>query len=129
MVKENNYPRQMEVGLIGSMHQLFLMKTSHAPFLSSNRRDEGVPVKANFLINPGSEQIRYTAERDGILEVFQDAGATIIANACGPCIGQWKRDDGDSERTNTIVTSFNRNFAKKERRQPQYPRVCYFPSW
>lgn len=76
-----------------------------------------MPVKAQFLINPGSEQIRYTAERDGILQVFEDAGATIIANACGPCIGQWKREDAN-DRKNSIVTSFNRNFAKRNDGNP-----------
>src|SRR5690554_798153 len=118
VVKENNYPRQMEVGLIGSCTNSSYEDLTRAVSIVKQARDEGVPVKASFLINPGSEQIRYTAERDGILEVFQAAGATIIANACGPCIGQWRRDDGESERTNSIVTSFNRNFAKRNDGNP-----------
>src|SRR5690554_2266029 len=122
VVKENNYPRQMEVGLIGSCTNSSYEDLTRAVSIVKQARDEGVPVKASFLINPGSEQIRYTAERDGILEVFEDAGATIIANACGPCIGQWRRDDVESERTNSIVTSFNRNFAKRNDGNPNTHR-------
>ncbi len=118
VVKENDYPRQMEVGLIGSCTNSSYEDLTRAVSIVKQARDEGVPVKASFLINPGSEQIRYTAERDGILGIFEDAGATIIANACGPCIGQWRRDDGESERVNSIVTSFNRNFAKRNDGNP-----------
>ena len=75
-------------------------------------------MKAQFIINPGSEQVRYTAERDGILREFEDAGAVIMANACGPCIGQWKRDDDVKDRPNSIITSFNRNFAKRNDGNP-----------
>ena len=81
-------------------------------------REAGLSVNAQFIINPGSEQVRYTAERDGILREFEDAGAVIMANACGPCIGQWKRTEEKSERTNSIVTSFNRNFAKRNDGNP-----------
>ncbi|WP_298653933.1 aconitate hydratase [uncultured Proteiniphilum sp.] len=117
-VKENNYPRKMEVGLIGSCTNSSYEDLTRAVSIVKQVREEGVPVKAQFLINPGSEQIRYTAERDGILQVFEDAGATIIANACGPCIGQWKRDDDVKDRVNSIVTSFNRNFAKRNDGNP-----------
>lgn len=117
-VKKNNYPRRMEVGLIGSCTNSSYEDLTRAVSIVKQARDEHVPVKAQFLINPGSEQIRYTAERDGILKVFEDAGATIIANACGPCIGQWKREDEATERPNSIVTSFNRNFAKRNDGNP-----------
>ncbi|SFK73701.1 aconitase [Porphyromonadaceae bacterium KH3CP3RA] len=117
-VKENNYPQKMEVGLIGSCTNSSYEDLTRAVSIVKQARDESVPVKAQFLINPGSEQIRYTAERDGILEVFEAAGATIIANACGPCIGQWKREDDVKDRPNSIVTSFNRNFAKRNDGNP-----------
>lgn len=117
-VKRNNYPRKMEVGLIGSCTNSSYEDLTRAVSIVKQAREEKVPVKAQFLINPGSEQIRYTAERDGILEVFEEAGATIIANACGPCIGQWKREDDVKDRPNSIVTSFNRNFAKRNDGNP-----------
>lgn len=117
-VKKNNWPRKMEVGLIGSCTNSSYEDLTRAVSIVKQASDEHVPVKAQFLINPGSEQIRYTAERDGILQLFEDAGATIIANACGPCIGQWKRDDDENERVNSIVTSFNRNFAKRNDGNP-----------
>lgn len=117
-VKEHNFPRKMEVGLIGSCTNSSYEDLTRAVSIVRQARNEGVPVSAQFLINPGSEQIRYTAERDGILREFQEAGATIIANACGPCIGQWKRDDDQENRPNSIVTSFNRNFAKRNDGNP-----------
>lgn len=117
-VRKNNWPRKMEVGLIGSCTNSSYEDLTRAVSIVQQAREEHVPVKAQFLINPGSEQIRYTAERDGILHVFEDAGATIIANACGPCIGQWKRDDDVEGRINSIVTSFNRNFAKRNDGNP-----------
>lgn len=117
-VKENNYPEKMEVGLIGSCTNSSYEDLTRAVSIVKQARDESVPVKAQFLINPGSELVRYTAERDGVLQVFEEAGATIIANACGPCIGQWKRDDEVKDRSNSIVTSFNRNFAKRNDGNP-----------
>jgi aconitate hydratase len=117
-VKKNNYPQKMEVGLIGSCTNSSYEDLTRAVSIVKQARDAGVPVKAQFLINPGSEQIRYTAERDGILKVFEEAGAAIMANACGPCIGQWKRDDDVKDRPNSIVTSFNRNFAKRNDGNP-----------
>lgn len=118
VVKKNDYPRKMEVGLIGSCTNSSYEDLTRAVSIVKYAREQSVPVKAQFLINPGSEQIRYTAERDGILEEFDKAGATIIANACGPCIGQWKRDDVADNRPNSIVTSFNRNFAKRNDGNP-----------
>ncbi|MDD2247163.1 MAG: aconitate hydratase [Proteiniphilum sp.] len=117
-VRKNNYPRRMEVGLIGSCTNSSYEDLTRAASIVNQAREDGVPVKARFLINPGSEQIRYTAERDGILKIFEDAGATVIANACGPCIGQWKRDDVADNRVNSIVTSFNRNFARRNDGNP-----------
>ena len=117
-VKEKGYPRKMEVGLIGSCTNSSYEDLTRAAHVVKKAREAGLSVNAQFIINPGSEQVRYTAERDGILREFEDAGAVIMANACGPCIGQWKRTEEKSERTNSIVTSFNRNFAKRNDGNP-----------
>ena len=116
-VKENKYPQKMEVGLIGSCTNSSYEDLTRAANIVKNARENGLDVKAQFIINPGSEQVRFTAERDGVIKEFEDAGAVIMANACGPCIGQWKRDD-EKERPNSIVTSFNRNFAKRNDGNP-----------
>lgn len=118
VVKENGYPRQMEVGLIGSCTNSSYEDLTRAAHIVRKAKEDGLSVNAKFIINPGSEQVRFTAERDGILQEFEDAGAVIMANACGPCIGQWKRTDEKSERPNSIVTSFNRNFAKRNDGNP-----------
>ena len=112
-VKENGWPRMMEVGLIGSCTNSSYQDLSRAASIARQAAEDKIPVAAPLIINPGSEQIRYTAERDGILGDFEQIGATIMANACGPCIGQWKRHTDDNTRKNSIVTSFNRNFAKR----------------
>ena len=112
-VKENGWPRKMEVGLIGSCTNSSYQDLSRAASIARQAAEDKIPVAAPLIINPGSEQIRYTAERDGILGDFEQIGATIMANACGPCIGQWKRHTDDNMRKNSIVTSFNRNFAKR----------------
>ena len=112
-VKENGWPRKMEVGLIGSCTNSSYQDLSRAASIARQAAEDMIPVAAPLIINPGSEQIRYTAERDGILGDFEQIGATIMANACGPCIGQWKRHTDDNTRKNSIVTSFNRNFAKR----------------
>jgi len=112
-VKENGWPRKMEVGLIGSCTNSSYQDLSRAASIARQAAEDKIPVAAPLIINPGSEQIRYTAERDGILGDFEQIGATIMANACGPCIGQWKRHTDDNTRKNSIVTSFNRNFAKR----------------
>jgi len=117
-VKEKGYPRKMEVGLIGSCTNSSYEDLTRAAHIVRKAKEDGLSVNAKFIINPGSEQVRYTAERDGILQEFEDAGAVIMANACGPCIGQWKRTDEKSERSNSIVTSFNRNFAKRNDGNP-----------
>ena len=112
-VKENGWPRKMEVGLIGSCTNSSYQDLSRAASIARQAAEDKIPVAAPLIINPGSEQIRYTAERDGILGDFEQIGATIMANACGPCIGQWKRHTDDNTRKNSIVTSFTRNFAKR----------------
>lgn len=113
LVKEKGYPRKMEVGLIGSCTNSSYQDLSRAVSIARQARAEHIEVASPLIINPGSEMIRYTAERDGILNDFEQIGAVIMANACGPCIGQWKRHTDDNTRKNSIVTSFNRNFAKR----------------
>lgn len=117
-VKENGWPQQMEVGLIGSCTNSSYEDMTRAVSIVKDAKDKGISVKAQFIINPGSELIRYTSERDGIIQEFEEAGATIMANACGPCIGQWKRETDNPDRPNSIVTSFNRNFAKRNDGNP-----------
>ncbi len=112
-VKANDYPRKMEVGLIGSCTNSSYQDLSRAASVARQAIDDKIPVKADLIINPGSEMIRYTALRDGIIHDFKAIGAVIMANACGPCIGQWKRHIDNNTRKNSIVTSFNRNFAKR----------------
>ncbi|MDR2027106.1 MAG: aconitate hydratase [Prevotellaceae bacterium] len=115
-VTENNYPYKMEAGLIGSCTNSSYQDLSRAASVARQAVDDSIAVAAPLIINPGSEQIRYTAERDGLIADFEKMGAVIMANACGPCIGQWKRhinSDEDNTRRNSIVTSFNRNFAKR----------------
>lgn len=118
VVREKGYPQAMEVGLIGSCTNSSYEDMSRAASIVKDAKSKGVSVKAQFIINPGSEQVRFTAERDGILTEFEEVGATIMANACGPCIGQWKRETENPERPNSIVTSFNRNFAKRNDGNP-----------
>ena len=112
-VKANGYPRKMEVGLIGSCTNSSYQDLSRAASLAKQVAEKNLSVASPLIVNPGSEQIRATAERDGMIEAFERIGATIMANACGPCIGQWKRHTDDPARKNSIVTSFNRNFAKR----------------
>jgi aconitate hydratase len=112
-VKANGYPQKMEVGLIGSCTNSSYQDLSRAASIARQALEDKIPVAATLIINPGSEQIRYTAERDGLVDDFEKIGGVIMANACGPCIGQWKRHTDDNTRKNAIVTSFNRNFAKR----------------
>lgn len=108
----NGWPTKVEWGLIGSCTNSSYEDLSRAASIAKQAVDKGLATKADFGINPGSEQVRYTAERDGLLQIFEDLDATIFTNACGPCIGQWERT-GDNNRVNTIVHSFNRNFSKR----------------
>jgi aconitate hydratase len=109
----NGWPTKIEVGLIGSCTNSSYEDISRAVSLAQQVTDKGLTLKAEFNINPGSEQIRYTIERDGFLGVFDKIGANVFANACGPCIGMWARVGAEKAEKNTIVHSFNRNFAKR----------------
>ena len=111
---DNDWPLKVEWGLIGSCTNSSYEDLSRASSIAQQALDKGLKTKAEFGINPGSEQVRYTAERDGILQVFEKLDATIFTNACGPCIGQWARyEDPKNAPKNSIVHSFNRNFAKR----------------
>lgn len=112
-VTANGYPRKMEVGLIGSCTNSSYQDLSRAVSLAEQVADKKLEVASPLIVNPGSERIRATADRDGLIGAFKKVGAVIMANACGPCIGQWKRHTDDPTRKNSIVTSFNRNFAKR----------------
>jgi len=109
----NGWPTKVEVGLIGSCTNSSYEDISRAVSLAKQVSDKGLKTKAQYTITPGSEQVRYTIERDGFLEVFDKIGATVFANACGPCIGMWDRVGAEKQERNTIVHSFNRNFAKR----------------
>jgi aconitate hydratase len=111
--KENGWPIKVDWGLIGSCTNSSYEDLTRAASIAKQAVDKNIKAKADFGINPGSEQIRYTAERDGILEIFENLDATIFTNACGPCIGQWDRSDLKGDEKNTIVHSFNRNFSKR----------------
>ncbi len=112
-IKEKGYPQKMSVGLIGSCTNSSYNDLARAASVAKDAMSKGVKPKADLLINPGSELVKQTAERDGILQILRDKGAVIMANACGACIGQWKREPVGSTERNSIVTSFNRNFAKR----------------
>ncbi|SFG94760.1 aconitate hydratase [Pedobacter insulae] len=109
----NGWPLKVEWGLIGSCTNSSYEDLSRAASIAKQAIDKGLGIKAEFGINPGSEQVRYTANRDGLLGTFEDLNATIFTNACGPCIGMWDRTGAEKAEKNTIVHSFNRNFAKR----------------
>ena len=117
-IKENNYPETLEVGLIGSCTNSSYEDISRAASVAKQASEKNLKVKASFIITPGSEQIRFTCERDGLLDAFNAIGGVIMANACGPCIGQWSRKMDNPERKNSILNSFNRNFAKRNDGNP-----------
>jgi aconitate hydratase len=110
---KNGWPTKIEVGLIGSCTNSSYEDISRAVSLAKQVTAKGLKIKSEFTITPGSEQVRYTIERDGFLETFDKIGATVFANACGPCIGMWDRMGAEKQEKNTIVHSFNRNFAKR----------------
>ena len=118
-VKEHGYPQKLEVGLIGSCTNSSYEDLDRAASLARQAVDKKLKVKAEFTVTPGSEQIRYTVERDGQLDAFEKIGGVVLANACGPCIGQWARHTDDPNRANSIITSFNRNFSKRNDGNPQ----------
>jgi len=112
-VKDNNWPEKLEVALIGSCTNSSYEDISRSASLAQQAIDKKLKTKAEFTITPGSEQVRYTIEKDGFLKTFDSIGGVVLANACGPCIGQWARHIDDPNRKNSIITSFNRNFAKR----------------
>jgi aconitate hydratase len=117
-VKENNWPVTLEVGLIGSCTNSSYEDITRSASIAKQAIDKKLKTKAEFTITPGSELVRYTVERDGYLDTFGQMGGIVLANACGPCIGQWARHTDDPTRKNSIITSFNRNFAKRQDGNP-----------
>ena len=113
VAKTNGWPLQVEWGLIGSCTNSSYEDLSRAASIAKQAVDKKLTTKAEFGINPGSEQVRYTADRDGLLSIFEDLNAKIFTNACGPCIGQWAREGADKQEANSIIHSFNRNFSKR----------------
>ena len=118
VAKENDWPLQVEWGLIGSCTNSSYEDLSRAASIAKQAIEKNLVTKAEFGINPGSEQVRYTAERDGLLDIFEDLNAKIFTNACGPCIGQWAREGADKQEKNSIIHSFNRNFSKRNDGNP-----------
>ena len=110
---KNDWPLKIQYGLIGSCTNSSYEDISRAASLAKQVADKNLKTKANFTITPGSELVRYTIERDGFIDTFDKIGATVFANACGPCIGMWDREGAEKEERNTIVHSFNRNFSKR----------------
>jgi aconitate hydratase len=117
-VKEHQWPAKLEVGLIGSCTNSSYEDITRAASIAAQAVSKGLTVNAEFTITPGSEVVRYTVERDGLLDTFAEMGGVVLANACGPCIGQWARHTDDPKRRNSIITSFNRNFAKRNDGNP-----------
>ena len=117
-VKDNGYPQKLEVGLIGSCTNSSYEDISRAASVAKQALDKHLKVKSEFTITPGSEQVKYTVERDGLMSIFEKIGGIVLANACGPCIGQWARHNADKQEKNSIITSFNRNFAKRNDGNP-----------
>ena len=117
-VKKNGWPQELEVGLIGSCTNSSYEDLTRAGSIAQQAIDKRLKTKSEFTVTPGSEQVRYTAERDGLLDKFDAMGGVVLANACGPCIGQWARHTDDPNRKNSIITSFNRNFAKRNDGNP-----------
>ncbi|MBH8559088.1 aconitate hydratase [Hymenobacter negativus] len=117
-VKEHGWPEKLEVGLIGSCTNSSYEDITRSASIAKQAVDKGLTVNAEFTITPGSELVRYTVQRDGLLDTFADMGGVVLANACGPCIGQWARHTDDPKRRNSIITSFNRNFAKRNDGNP-----------
>jgi aconitate hydratase len=117
-IKESGYPDKVEVALIGSCTNSSYEDVTRAASIAKQAREKKIKVKSGYLITPGSEMIRFTSERDGLLDVFGEIGGVVMANACGPCIGQWNRKIDDPNRKNSIITSFNRNFAQRNDGNP-----------
>jgi aconitate hydratase len=118
VVKANGWPEKLEVGLIGSCTNSSYEDISRAASVARQAIDKNLKVKSEYTVTPGSEMVRYTVERDGYLKTFEEIGGVVLANACGPCIGQWARHNADKGEKNSIMTSFNRNFAKRNDGNP-----------
>lgn len=116
--RDNNWPLKLEVGLIGSCTNSSYEDITRAASVAKQALDNDLEVKSEYTVTPGSEQVRYTVERDGYLDIFRKIGGVVLANACGPCIGQWARHNADKKEKNSIMTSFNRNFAKRNDGNP-----------
>jgi aconitate hydratase len=117
-VEKNDWPETIEVGLIGSCTNSSYEDITRSASVARQAKEKNLKAKSEFTITPGSEQIRYTITRDGLLDDFEEIGGVVLANACGPCIGQWARHGADKKEKNTIITSFNRNFAKRNDGNP-----------
>jgi aconitate hydratase len=117
-VKKNNYPVKLEVGLIGSCTNSSYEDLTRAASIARQAKEKHLVANSEFTITPGSELIRFTAQRDGLLSDFSEIGGVVLANACGPCIGQWARHTDDAKRVNSIMTSFNRNFTGRNDGNP-----------
>jgi len=117
-VKANEWPAELEVGLIGSCTNSSYEDITRAASIARQAVDKNLKVRSEFTVTPGSELVRYTTERDGLLDTFDAMGGVVLANACGPCIGQWARHMDDPTKKNSIITSFNRNFAKRNDGNP-----------
>lgn len=115
---DNGWPQKLEVGLIGSCTNSSYEDLTRAASIARQAVAKKLKAKSEFTITPGSEQIRYTVSRDGLLDDFEKMGGVVLANACGPCIGQWARHTNDPDKKNTILTSYNRNFAKRNDGNP-----------
>ncbi len=113
VARENGWPIEVSVGLIGSCTNSSYEDISKAASIAKQAEEKGLITKAEYSVTPGSEQVRYTIERDGFIDTFEKIGGKVFANACGPCIGQWAREGADKQEKNTIVHSFNRNFSKR----------------
>ncbi len=117
-VEKNGWPQKLDVGLIGSCTNSSYEDITRAASIAKQAIDKKLKVHSEYTVTPGSELVRFTVERDGFLDIFEKIGGVVLANACGPCIGQWARHNADKEEKNSIMTSFNRNFAKRNDGNP-----------
>ncbi len=117
-VRKNDWPEKLDVGLIGSCTNSSYEDISRSASIAKQATEKGLTAKSEFTITPGSEQVRYTIERDGLLDIFGKMGGVVLANACGPCIGQWARHGAEKQEKNSIITSFNRNFTGRNDGNP-----------
>ena len=128
VAKEKGWPMEMKLGLIGSCTNSSYEDIGRAASVASQAKAKNLKVKADFTVTPGSEVVRYTVDRDGLLKPFIEMGGTVLANACGPCIGQWARQNAENLPENSIMTSFNRNFAKRTDGNPN-PTIYSLPGY